>query len=60
MTKCICCSNNLLRHIRYGRIYWFCSYCWQEMPELTEVIAARKTQGTTLKRLLVFGPEYPK
>lgn len=31
---CPCCLNNLLRHIGGGRIYWFCSSCYQEMPVL--------------------------
>lgn len=34
MNSCPCCSNQLLRHIRYQGIYWFCSSCWQEMPNL--------------------------
>ncbi|HBB36266.1 MAG TPA: hypothetical protein DDZ80_13405 [Cyanobacteria bacterium UBA8803] len=29
---CPCCSETLLRHIRFGGIYWRCSYCHQEMP----------------------------
>lgn len=52
MSSCVCCSNNLLRHIRDGRVYWFCSHCWQEMPELSEVIAARQSQGSVFKQLL--------
>lgn len=52
MSRCVCCSNQLLRHIRYGRVYWFCSHCRQEMPELTEVIAARQSQGSAFKRLI--------
>jgi ribosomal protein L37AE/L43A len=31
---CPCCSDTLLRHIRWGGIYWRCSYCYQEMPVL--------------------------
>lgn len=29
---CPCCSYTLLRHIRAGGVYWFCSHCHQEMP----------------------------
>ena len=29
---CPCCSDTLLSHIRFGEIYWRCSYCHQEMP----------------------------
>ncbi|OKH38072.1 hypothetical protein NIES2119_10955 [[Phormidium ambiguum] IAM M-71] len=31
-STCPCCSNTLLRHIRSTGIYWFCSHCYQEMP----------------------------
>lgn len=31
---CPCCDNSLLRHIRHGKIYWFCTHCWQEVPLL--------------------------
>ncbi|HEY9848358.1 MAG TPA: hypothetical protein V6D28_02780 [Leptolyngbyaceae cyanobacterium] len=52
MSKCICCSNELVRHIRHSRVYWFCSHCWQEMPDLAEVIAARQAYLPSLQRLL--------
>jgi ribosomal protein L37AE/L43A len=29
---CLCCNSPLLRHIRHGKIYWFCSHCRQEAP----------------------------
>lgn len=38
MNSCPCCSSKLLRHARHNRVYWFCSYCWQEMPDLSEII----------------------
>ena len=31
---CPCCSYTLLRHLRWGGIYWRCSHCYQEMPAL--------------------------
>ena len=31
---CPCCSQPLLRHISCQRVYWFCSQCHQEMPDL--------------------------
>ncbi|MCL1472122.1 hypothetical protein [Argonema antarcticum] len=52
MTKCLCCSNQLLRHIRHSRVYWFCSHCWQEMPDLTEVVTARQPYVPTIKHLV--------
>jgi len=32
MSICPYCSYSLLRHVRQGKIYWFCSHCWQEVP----------------------------
>ncbi|MGB3236747.1 MAG: hypothetical protein WBB29_00530 [Geitlerinemataceae cyanobacterium] len=39
MNTCPCCSNQLLRHIRHNRGYWFCQNCWQEMPDLQEILS---------------------
>lgn len=33
---CPCCSSTLLRHIRPTGIYWYCSHCHQEMPNLSQ------------------------
>jgi len=41
MNSCPCCSNQLLRHIRHHQIYWFCTNCWQEMPNLELFIEKR-------------------
>lgn len=30
---CLCCSSNLIRHIRSGRICWYCPHCRQETLE---------------------------
>ncbi|HTL88816.1 MAG TPA: hypothetical protein VL134_05395 [Leptolyngbya sp.] len=38
MPECPCCSEKLLRHVRHGKVYWFCTHCWQEMPNLEAVI----------------------
>ncbi len=32
MSHCLCCNSCLLRHIRHGEMRWFCSSCWQDMP----------------------------
>lgn len=32
---CPCCGGSILRHVRHGEVYWFCTSCWQEMPLLT-------------------------
>ncbi len=37
MVTCPYCSYQLLRHVRHGEIYWFCSHCWQEVPNLESV-----------------------
>lgn len=36
MNTCACCSGPLVRQISQGRIYWFCSSCWQETPNLEQ------------------------
>ena len=33
--SCPCCGGSLLRHIRRGGVYWFCTSCCQEVPLLT-------------------------
>lgn len=35
MNDCICCTGNLLRHVRSSGVYWFCPNCRQEMLNLT-------------------------
>lgn len=40
-STCPCCSNTLLRHIRSNEIYWFCSHCHQEMPNLSSLLNNR-------------------
>jgi uncharacterized protein YbaR (Trm112 family) len=42
MLACPCCRDKLMRHASNNRIYWFCRYCWQEMPNFSDA---------TLKRL---------
>ncbi|MEG4121380.1 hypothetical protein QUA43_28405 [Microcoleus sp. N9_B4] len=44
MNSCPCCSSQLLRHARHNRVYWFCSHCWQEMPDLSEMILGHSTR----------------
>lgn len=35
MLNCPCCDHQMLRYISGSHSYWFCRYCWQEMPELS-------------------------
>ncbi|MGB7413917.1 MAG: hypothetical protein WA902_06890 [Thermosynechococcaceae cyanobacterium] len=41
MNNCPICSNDLLRHIGHGDIYWFCPHCWQEIPNLESLTKKR-------------------
>ncbi|WP_414528321.1 hypothetical protein [Nodularia chucula] len=41
---CLCCGGSLLRHVRYGELYWFCTSCRQEVPLLT-VIRVPNSRG---------------
>lgn len=34
INSCPCCGGSLLRHIRRGGVYWFCTSCCQEVPLL--------------------------
>jgi ribosomal protein L37AE/L43A len=52
MNTCPCCSEQLLRHARHNRVYWFCPHCWQEMPNLSLGIAAEEASlEASLKRM---------
>ncbi|MBD2040351.1 hypothetical protein [Microcoleus sp. FACHB-672] len=52
MNACPCCSNQLLRHARNNGVYWFCSHCWQEMPDLSSMVAQRNQRVQQLERLI--------
>jgi hypothetical protein len=38
MKQCPCCSQLMVRCIRKDGVYWFCSSCWQEMPDLDSLM----------------------
>lgn len=40
---CPCCSTTLLGYIRAQRVYWFCRYCYQEMPNLDSFLGSLDT-----------------
>lgn len=44
MKTCPCCSGTLLRYARQQGVYWFCSHCRQEMPDLASVIKANQCE----------------
>lgn len=56
MNTCPCCSTQLLRHARHGGVYWFCPYCWQEMPDLEAMISRRNQRVKQLQRLIDSNP----
>ncbi len=55
MPKCPCCAEKLLRHVRHGEIYWFCSHCWQEMPDLASAIVDRPKDLSPKEKALIAG-----
>ena len=38
ISLCPCCSNILLRHVNSQGVYWYCSHCYQEMPNYNQLI----------------------
>ncbi|MBD2482893.1 hypothetical protein [Planktothrix sp. FACHB-1365] len=58
---CPCCSSTLLRHIRPAGIYWYCSHCHQEMPNLSQsfrVKAKAKSSLSLVEKPSNFLPDY--
>jgi C4-type Zn-finger protein len=45
MVTCPCCSDQLLRHVRQSKIYWFCPVCYQEMPVLEQLLVSDLDQS---------------
>lgn len=42
MNNCPCCSSIMFRQIRNEKIYWFCPSCYQEMPNLVDILRQEK------------------
>lgn len=55
MDTCPCCSEPLLRHARHGEIYWYCSHCHQEMPNLSSAIALLELHHQSLESVKALG-----
>lgn len=49
MNTCPCCSEVLLRHARHSGVYWFCTHCWQEMPDLSLELKDHQTLAQSPK-----------
>lgn len=60
MNTCPCCSSQLLRHARQNRIYWFCSHCWEEMPDLSEMILGDRQRTRKIESLVKVSALRPK
>jgi hypothetical protein len=60
MNSCPCCSSQLLRHARQNRVYWFCPHCWQEMPDLSEMVLGRSQRTHKLDSLVKLSALTPK
>ncbi|BAZ70787.1 hypothetical protein NIES4106_55840 (plasmid) [Fischerella sp. NIES-4106] len=63
--NCLCCSHQLLQHIRNNRVYWFCRNCWQEMPLLdleihNSLSASITTIHTGKDRLILNNKDAPR
>jgi DNA-directed RNA polymerase subunit RPC12/RpoP len=56
MNSCPCCSSQLLRHARHNRVYLFCSHCWQEMPDLSQIILGDRQRTRKLESLVKVSP----
>jgi ribosomal protein L37AE/L43A len=46
LNTCPCCGSPMLKHARQGGLYWFCTYCRQDMPILSGQLARAETVGT--------------
>lgn len=45
--SCPFCDYPLLRHIRPGKLYWFCRHCYHEVPVVEELVHVRaKVENT--------------
>ena len=60
MNSCPCCSSQLLRHARQNRVYWFCPHCWQEMPDLSEMVLGNSGRTRKLDSLVKLSALTPK
>ncbi len=38
----------MLRHARYKSVYWFCTHCWQEMPNFSATVLAESSATKAL------------
>lgn len=60
MHTCPCCSTSLLRHVRHNSIYWYCSHCRQEMPNLESIRGKARNQTQSIESWLNLRGEAPR
>ncbi|MEM7727406.1 MAG: hypothetical protein AAF208_13715 [Cyanobacteria bacterium P01_A01_bin.45] len=48
--SCPCCGGSLLRHIRHNGVYWFCRFCWQEVPTVEASQSRNSVSRNSLSR----------
>lgn len=60
MHTCPCCSASLLRHVRHSSIYWYCSHCRQEMPNLESIRSNSLNQTQSIESWLNIRAEAPR
>lgn len=58
MSHCPCCDYSLLRHVKMGKVYWFCPHCWQTMPNFekraNKITYYNELEGIVLKPQQVY------
>ena len=59
---CPCCSSSqpLLRHISHRGIYWFCSHCHREMPDLGEILESKSISEHSLSQEITTSQNWGK
>ncbi|NEP12504.1 MAG: hypothetical protein F6K14_20310 [Symploca sp. SIO2C1] len=50
---CLYCSQPLLRHISHQGIYWFCSHCHQEIPDIENLREAKLSLQNMIRNQLI-------
>ncbi|MBR8831632.1 MAG: hypothetical protein N5P05_001071 [Chroococcopsis gigantea SAG 12.99] len=46
MNTCPICSGPTLRHISHNRIYWYCTRCHEEVPNLLQCLLTKAIMAT--------------
>jgi len=52
MSNCPICSSLILRHIRHNEIYWYCSSCHQEIPNLNPIQVSQLLENRDNAKIL--------